>query len=53
MVDPDLEDREWWVVIMNRRTSFVNKSITMEEHACVFREILIGGQESLSIVILL
>ena len=51
-MDPDLRESGWWVVIMKWIACFVLKSITMEEHACEFREILIGDQESLSSVFL-
>ena len=38
MVDPDWEERGWWVVIMKWRACFVQKSIIMEEHACEVRD---------------
>ena len=34
LVDPDLGERGWWFVSIKWRASFVQKSITMEEHAC-------------------
>ena len=50
VVDPDLEEREWYAVIIKWRACFVQKSIIMEERACEFRQILIDDQESLSSV---
>ena len=50
VVDPDLEERGWCVVMMKWRACFVQKSINMEGQACKFREILIDDQESLSSV---
>ena len=52
VLDLDLEERGWWVVIMKLRASFVQKSITMEEHASEIREILIDDQELLLSVFL-
>ena len=47
-VDPELEVRDCWAVIMKWKAFFVQKSRTMEEHDSKFREILIDDQKSLS-----
>ena len=44
VVDPDLEERGWW----DEGEPVLFKRVTMEEHACEFREILTDDQESFS-----
>ena len=38
--------KEWWIVMMKGRASFVQNSITMEEHTREFKETLNDDQES-------
>ena len=52
MVDPDLEEKGCWIVIINWRACLFKKGITLEEHACEEREIFIDDQVSLSTVLL-